>query len=135
MTHSHDPVYYIAYAAGFAFGNYVGLAIEEKLALGKQAIRIILGQDAHELVTHMREKGLGITAIHAEGAHGPVRILFTIVNRKDVESVIRLVEKYNPNAFYSIEDVQNASSGIFPLTRSRKKKLSFDFMRMSRKAK
>ncbi len=41
--------YYIAYAGGFAAGNYVGLLIEERMAIGYVNIRIVTKQSGEEL--------------------------------------------------------------------------------------
>ena len=37
---------YIAYAGGFAVGNYVGMRLEEKLAIGFELVRVITQKDA-----------------------------------------------------------------------------------------
>ena len=42
MQNLNNWVCYVAYAAGFAAGNYVGMIIEEKLAIGILIIRIII---------------------------------------------------------------------------------------------
>src|SRR5690606_10619587 len=36
-----NPISYLAYAGGFAAGTYVGMTIEEKLALGRVLVRVI----------------------------------------------------------------------------------------------
>jgi uncharacterized protein YebE (UPF0316 family) len=40
MQNLNNYVNYVAYAAGFATGNLVGMIIEEKLAVGVQMIRV-----------------------------------------------------------------------------------------------
>lgn len=100
---------YFAYAAGFAVGNYVGLRVEEKLAMGMQIIRIITGRDSSELIESLREKGFGVTAVDAEGKNGPVHVIFLITKRQVAKEVISIVNKYNPKAFYSIEDVRSVN--------------------------
>jgi uncharacterized protein YebE (UPF0316 family) len=101
---------YFAYAAGFATGNYIGLRVEEKLAMGTQIIRIITGKDATDLIENLREKGFGVTAIDAEGKSGPVHVIFLIAKRQVVKEVISLVNHHNPKAFYSIEDVRSVKA-------------------------
>jgi uncharacterized protein YebE (UPF0316 family) len=100
---------YFAYAAGFAVGNYVGLRVEERLAMGMQIIRIITGRDSSELIESLREKGFGVTAVDAEGKNGPVHVIFLITKRQVAKEVISIVNKYNPKAFYSIEDVRSVN--------------------------
>lgn len=100
---------YFAYAAGFAVGNYVGLRVEEKLAMGMQIIRIVTGRNASELIESLREKGFGVTAVDAEGKEGPVHVIFLITKRQVAKEVISIVNNYNPKAFYSIEDVRSVN--------------------------
>jgi uncharacterized protein YebE (UPF0316 family) len=100
---------YIAYAAGFAVGNYVGLKIEEKLAIGIQIVRVITGKDSSILINSLREAGFTATAVDAKGNEGPVHIIFLVVKRQKIKQVVKIINHYNPKAFYSIEDVRSMS--------------------------
>jgi uncharacterized protein YebE (UPF0316 family) len=127
---------YIAYAGGFATGNFVGIWIENKLALGTQVLRIITSRDALDLITNLKNKGYGITLLDAEGSQGPVKMIFTIIKRKNLTEVIELIRTYNPKAFYSVEDVRMAREGIFPTTAARSKGISqFPWFKLDRKGK
>ncbi len=121
MQNLTNWVNYVAYATGFALGNYVGMVIEERLAMGVVAIRIITQKDATDLINALREKNFGITSISATGASGNVRLLFSIVKRKDKEKILDLARHYNPGAFISIEDVRSVMEGIFPVGTGHKK--------------
>jgi len=121
-----NPILYVAYAGGFAMGNFIGIFIEEKMAIGTVIIRIITQKEALELVTLLKKDGYGITYVDAQGAMGPVKIIFTIVRRKDVASVLKIVRHCNPLAFFTIEDVRSVRKGIFPLGKTTEgKKESF----------
>jgi len=109
MANLDNFVTYIAYALGFAVGNYVGLLVEEKLAIGTQLIRIITATDASLLINNLREKGFGATAIDAEGKNGLVHIIFVVTRRKVVHQVVGILNHFNPKAFYSIEDVRSVN--------------------------
>ncbi|MDD3321966.1 MAG: DUF2179 domain-containing protein [Paludibacter sp.] len=109
MANLDNFVTYIAYALGFAVGNYVGLRVEEKLAIGTQLIRIITVSDASRLINNFREKGFGATAINAEGKNGLVHVIFVITRRKIVPEVIGILNQFNPKAFYSIEDIRSVN--------------------------
>ena len=50
MENLTNVFYYIAYAGGFAMGNFVGICIEEKLAMGKLIFRIITQNNDNALV-------------------------------------------------------------------------------------
>ena len=49
MSNLSDPACYIAFAAGFTLGNYLGITLEEKMALGSLVVRIITRHDATAL--------------------------------------------------------------------------------------
>jgi uncharacterized protein YebE (UPF0316 family) len=104
----------IAYAAGYATGNLVGLLIEDKVAIGIVRIQIITAIQASELIAKLIESGYGITHSEANGANGKVSIIYSIINRKQIPVFVEMIGKYNPNAFYSIEDVKFVNKGIIP---------------------
>jgi uncharacterized protein YebE (UPF0316 family) len=114
MKHLNNPMSYIAYGAGFAMGNYIGILIEEKLSLGTALIRIIPRRETTELVQNLKSEGFGVTQLDAEGVMGSkVKILLTITKRKNVPMVIQMINKCNPNAFYTIEEVKAVKDGYF----------------------
>jgi uncharacterized protein YebE (UPF0316 family) len=104
---------YIGYGAGFAAGNYIGILIVEKMSMGTVVVRIIPKNDTAGLVTHLREANYGVTSIDAEGKLGPVKILFSIVKKKDLKDALNIINTHNPNAFYTVEEVQKVNEGHF----------------------
>lgn len=114
MQNLSNPVTYIAYAAGFATGTYVGILLEGKLALGKLLVRVITEEDATELSHCLRAAGHGVTSVEAQGAHGRVQLLHTVIRRKSIQDVVNAVTRLSPNAFISVDEVQSATRGIFP---------------------
>jgi uncharacterized protein YebE (UPF0316 family) len=118
MKNLSNPVCYIAYAGGFAMGNFVGISIAEKLSLGVVLIRVITRKNASELVGHLKIGEYGVTSVDGHGTAGEVKVVFTIVPRREVIYVVDLIKKFNPKAFYSIEEVGFVEKGIFPTKRS-----------------
>jgi uncharacterized protein YebE (UPF0316 family) len=102
-------------------GIFVGITIEEKLALGKQVVRIITNQDPDNLVKALYDNNMGVTILEGKGATGPVKVIFTTLKRKDVQFVDYLIQKHTPNAFYTIEDIRNSNMGVFPEKRAESK--------------
>ncbi|PLX12797.1 MAG: hypothetical protein C0598_05050 [Marinilabiliales bacterium] len=100
---------YIAYAGGFAAGNFIGLKIEEKLAMGIQMFRIITQKDASLLIEYLSESGFGATSIEASGINGKVHVIYSVVKRSQNKRMIDIINKFNPNAFYSIEDIRKVN--------------------------
>ena len=113
---------YLAWESGFSAGSFVGLSIEEKLALGKQIMRIISVQSPDQLLMIFKERNIGYTVIDGSGARGPVKLIFTVVERKEVKEMARLLKEYLPNSFYSVEDVKDSSDVKFGVE---KKKINF----------
>ena len=44
----------------------------------------------------------------AKGPNGKVNIIITVAKRKRVHEVVDIIKGFNPNSFYSIEDVRYA---------------------------
>jgi uncharacterized protein YebE (UPF0316 family) len=118
MKNLSNPICYVAYAGGFAMGNFVGIHIAEKLSLGIAMIRVITTKDAAPLVDFLKTENYGVTSVDGHGTSGQVKVVFTIVPRREVSSVVELIKKFNPNAFYSIEEVGLVKRGIFPVRKS-----------------
>ncbi len=105
---------FVGYAAGFAVGNYVGMYIEDRLALGRVIVRVIVAQNGPELFEHLRDAGYGVTMVDGQGAVGPVKLVYTLVNRKNLRNVIQIIHQACPKAFFSVEDLRASEAGIFP---------------------
>ena len=114
MRNLNSWLAYIAFALGFATGNVVGVLIEERIAMGNLIIRVITRREADELVAFLRQAGYGVTSVDACGESGPVKLLFSIVKRKKLAEVIAIIKRFNPNAFYTIEDVRFVTAPQVP---------------------
>ncbi len=109
----NNIVCFIAWAGGFSLGTYVGIIIEEKLAIGMQIIRIITSSNYSALTEELKKINQGYTIVDAQGSQGPVKIIFLQVRRKSKEEVVNLIHAHLPDAFYSTEDIRNSEMGIF----------------------
>jgi uncharacterized protein YebE (UPF0316 family) len=135
FKHLNNAAAYIAYAGGFAAGNYVGMYLEQKLAIGMQIVRIITRLNARELAEHLISSGYSVTRVDAQGSRGPVEIIFSLIKRRDLPNVIRAINQYNPNAFYTVEDVQLAREGVVPLPPQKQNFFNYLLRKMDRKRK
>jgi uncharacterized protein YebE (UPF0316 family) len=113
MQNLDNYINYIAYAAGFATGNFVGMIIEEKLAMGIQMIRVFAHERGSELVQALNSGGYGATVVDAHGARERVNLIYTIVHRNELANVLEVINRFNPKAFYTIEDIKAVNEGIF----------------------
>jgi uncharacterized protein YebE (UPF0316 family) len=130
-----NPACYIAYAAGFAGGSYIGMAIESRLAMGLQIVRIITKFFVPELIGKLKAAGYGLTTLQGEGASGPVTVIFTIVKRRDLPEFVDLIQSVNPKVFYTVEDVRMAREGVYPLSPRSRMKSTLQRLLLLRKGK
>lgn len=63
MKNIDNVACYLAYAAGFATGNYIGLILEERFAMGIQMIRIVTQVNASTLIGKLHVNGMYTTSI------------------------------------------------------------------------
>ena len=113
MQNLDNWICYIAYAGGFAAGTYIGLIIEEKLAIGHEMVRVITKRDHNELVLRLKEEGYGVTSVDAQGVDGDVGVIYIIVKRSMIKEVMDYINHYNPRALYTIESIKFVNKDIF----------------------
>ncbi|HEX7090908.1 MAG TPA: DUF2179 domain-containing protein [Longimicrobiales bacterium] len=109
----------LGYAGGFAAGNFVGLWIEEKLAFGYATVRIVSTHGGVELAEALRDRGFGVTEFSGHGREGPVEVVYTVLRRRDVPQIFEEVERWDPQAFVTVEEPRQVRSGWRPARRRR----------------
>ncbi len=112
VQHLDRAVHYLAWSAGYATGTWVGLVLEERLAFGLLAVRTITDEDASKLVEDLEAAAFDTTSFAARGIRGRVRLLFSVIRRRDLERYRKIIERRHPKAFVSISDVRSASEGF-----------------------
>ncbi len=114
MQNLNNYYNYFSYAFGFAAGTYLGMYFENKISLGLILIRVITQRDATELLEYLRINDYVATSVDAEGNLGPVKIFFLVVKRSELSKISRVINEYNPRAFYTVEDIKYVKGGIIP---------------------
>lgn len=123
VKNAQNVASYVGYAGGFAMGTFVGMFLENKLAMGTVTVRAIIRRDPKELITTLHDAGFGVTAVDGQGSSGEVKIIYTTLKRQDLPAVIGIFHNVLPGAFLSVEEVRSTELGVFPnpknhLTRS-----------------
>lgn len=118
MQHLTNITYYLAYACGYAVGSFVGVWVEEKMAIGMVVVRIITKKDASELVERLRVTGYGVTSFDGQGSTGNVKLIYMTIERKDIDDIVGIIKEFNPKAFFSIEEVRLENAGVFPIRKA-----------------
>ncbi|QNO13686.1 DUF2179 domain-containing protein [Alkalicella caledoniensis] len=108
-----NPVNLLVYAFGFAAGNYVGIFLEEKLALGYIAVQVIPSENDIEIIEILRENGYGVTVVEGVGKNGIKNILNVYSQRKDLDKILTLVGERDPKAFTAIMDAKKTLGGYY----------------------
>lgn len=113
FQHIDNPISYISYASGYAFGTFVGIILEEKMAIGRVVVRIITALPANDLLHYLETKNHRYSNIDAMGNDGKVNVIFTVVKRNTLKELIPKIKEYNPKAFFTIEGVKKVSDEEF----------------------
>jgi len=104
-----QPVLLVAYAAGFAAGNGVGILLERRLAMGTQVVRIISQTAGSTIAQVLRDAGQAVTLFTGEGRDGPVRLIYMMIPRRRVTATLDLARSVDPQLFYVVESVSDGS--------------------------
>ena len=91
MQNLNNPMTYIAYALGFALGNYIGISVEDKLAIGHLVVRIFVTKDEDEIMKKIIDAGFGVTSLKGKGATDEVTVLYSLIKRKNLDSFLEVI--------------------------------------------
>jgi uncharacterized protein YebE (UPF0316 family) len=116
LKHLDSPLHLIGYAAGFSMGNYVGVTLEERFALGVNVVRAVFreapfGNGGTDAAAVLRDKGYAVTEMPGKGRESNVAILDIVVQRRKVPEVLRLLQEHDSNSFVTIEEVRATHGG------------------------
>lgn len=118
---SFDRIHYlIAFAAGFACGNFLGSYIEEKVAIGYMFAYVVPNKRSKALEDMFRRAGFGLTTVHGTGLEGPKPLYNIVFKRKDVHMFLDIMKKNDKKAFYAFMDVRSERGGFMRDTTKKK---------------
>ena len=101
----------LAYAGGFAVGNYVGMWIESHFAIGNELVRCI-SYNRDVLAEKIRKEGFKVISFDGDmGEDKPVELLFIVEKRRNVPKLIGLIKALDHDAVYSVSDVKSVYEG------------------------
>jgi len=103
----------IAYAAGFATGNVVGMIIENRLAVGHINMTIFSPMAGPRIADALRNAGFAATEVSGRGRNGMVSVLHVAVLRKRVDEVEKIVLEKDKDAFVTAQDVRPIRRGFW----------------------
>lgn len=108
---------YLAYAGGFAAGNYVGIWLEEKISIGSAMVTIIISKNANKLIQELKDNNYILTILDGRSSKekSNVKMVISVVRRKELKKMFKIIKKINPKAFYTIEDIRSMRKNEFSL--------------------
>ncbi len=115
VQHLQSPAHLVGYAAGFATGNFLGLLIEERLALGLATVRTVVRQGGAALADELRASGFGVTELPGRGRDGAVEVLYSVLPRRQVERCLAMIDANAPDSFVVVDEPRTVRRGwLFP---------------------
>lgn len=109
FNHLDNWICYVAYPAGFASGIFVGMIIEERIAYGKVIVRIITRKEIVSLIQYLNSQQFRYTHLNAEGPDGHQNLVFTVLERENLNDLLVKLKQILPTAFYTVERVNRAA--------------------------
>lgn len=103
----------IAYVAGYGLGTWVGMMLEQRIALGFSDVRVISVARGETVATALRQAGFGVTELYGHGQASPVGMVEAIVPRKSVPQVLRLVEEVDAQAVVAVSEARTVQRGYW----------------------
>lgn len=108
----------LAYALGFASGNYIGICIEEEIALGNFIAQVVLNSNKNGKLLHsLRDNGFGVTSVRGFGREGTREILNIALKRKDLDKLTEILDEYDEKAFITVNNTKPIRGGYFALNK------------------
>ena len=115
LQNLHAWYFIVAYAAGFGAGNYIGIWLEAKLAIGREMVSAISFRADGGLARLLRERGFRSIDVDADMGRGPpVDLVITVTRRWRVPELLRTILEADPEAQYSISDIKTVHERFDP---------------------
>ncbi len=111
IANLRNPINLLAFAAGFASGNVVGLMIENRLAPGHSHLRVISTGYGAAILESLHDAEIGATDISAGGRAGTVDQIYCFVPRRKARDTVKLILQIDPTAFISAVAVRRIDGG------------------------
>jgi uncharacterized protein YebE (UPF0316 family) len=113
IQHLDSWMHVLGYAAGYSTGTMVGITIEQAVAYGVSTVRIISQHGGVEIAEALRDCGYGVTEYAGYGREGRVEIVNSVVHRNDLDEVMAIVDKWDKDAFVTVEEPKILRGGSF----------------------
>jgi uncharacterized protein YebE (UPF0316 family) len=116
VKHLDSILHVLGYAGGYATGTYVGITLEQAIAYGVATVRIVSKRAGVEIAEALRAAGHGVTEFPGFGRDGAVEILNSVVPRRYLTDVLKIVTDHDTDAFVTVEEPKVLRGGMIAAT-------------------
>lgn len=102
------PILIAAWAGGFATGNAIGITLEKQLAMGRCVVRIITAH-GDAVVRAIDPPGKALAKFLSTMPEGERTLVFAVLNRRDLNEVLELARREDPELFWVVERFSETS--------------------------
>lgn len=106
------------YASGYSAGTWLGMWLESRLAFGSVEVHAISLTKSTEVAEAIRAAGYGVTQLQGYGQAGAVCIAGTIIERKHLDNLLKLIHSVDANAFITVDETRQVIGGQRPVNRT-----------------
>nr|WP_026021577.1 DUF2179 domain-containing protein [Paenibacillus senegalensis] len=99
LNNIDNPLNIVAYCVGWGSGVWLGIKIEEWMALGYSILQIVVDSGSTSLAVTLRERGFGVTSWLAEGKDGPRLVMQVLAKRANEKKLLKSINELAPKAF------------------------------------
>lgn len=110
---TEDPIKVFIYAIAFSMGNFIGVTIESKIAVGLASIQVVVGEETGEILAEvLRDESYGVTIIDGRGKDDSKKsLLFIQLKRKKIPEAVKLIKQTAPSAYITVNDIKSMMGG------------------------
>jgi uncharacterized protein YebE (UPF0316 family) len=116
VKHLDSILHILGYAGGYAMGTYVGITLEQAIAYGVATVRVVSKRAGVEIAETLRTQGYGVTEFPGFGRDGAVEILNSVVQRRHVADVLKIITDLDTDAFVTVEEPKVLRGGMIAAT-------------------
>lgn len=96
------------YVIATTIGCYYGVVMDEKLAIGKDILTIIIDEEhCEEIVKTIRDKQVAVTVLDGKGIELKRKILLIAIDKKKEKNILKLIKNFDDKAVILDESVSN----------------------------
>lgn len=124
LSGEQNTIEMMVYALGFALGLFVGVFVEQKMAIGFVTVSVNINHPNNKLVDELRSLGYGVTVYQGEGRDGDRFRMEILTRRRREKELNRIIDHYEPAAFIISYEPKTFKGGYLSEMMKRRTKLN-----------